>query len=160
MPEVKKFTIQEAHKSFASGIFNRVWDLLEKKDRNSEEDDLMINAAHASLYHWRMIGEPIHFQRGEWMVAHVYTVLSMKESALHHSRICLELTKENNIEDFDLGFAYEGYARALALNGDEDQSRLYFFQARDSAEQIKEKGDRDYFLQVLNDGPWFGVAQD
>lgn len=158
MAKAKNFTLKEAHQAFASGIFNRVWDLLEKTDRSSEENEIMINAAHASLYHWRSIGEVINLQRGEWMVAHVYTVLAMKESAYHHAQICLDLTLEHAIADFDLGFAYEGYARALALNGETKTAQEYFDLAKTAAEQIKKQADREYFLEVLGKGPWFGFA--
>ncbi len=157
MAEPKKFTIDEAHKAFAPGIFNRVWDLLEKADRSPEDNEIMINAAHASLYHWRSVGEPINLQRGQWMIANVYITLGMKESALHHAQICLDLTNEHAFDDFDLSFAYEGFARAQALNGNSKDCAKYFDLAKASVDQIKKKGDRDYFLDVLEKGPWFGL---
>jgi hypothetical protein len=158
MANDKKFTLEEAHKAFAPGIFNRVWDLLEKEDRSSEDDELMINAAHASLYHWHSVGEPLNFQRGQWMIANVYTTLGMKESALHHAQICLDLTNEHAFDDFDLSFAYEGFARAQALNGNLKECAKYVDLARTSLDQIKKTGDRDYFREVLEKGPWFGFT--
>ena len=157
MSAEKTYTQQQAHKLFAVQLFNRVWDLLEKENRSQTDDDLMINAAQASLYHWRQVGTPLHFQRGEWMVAHVYTILNLPESALHHAENCLKLTLENAFEDFDLSFAYEGQARALALAKQTDAALKYYNLAHDSAAQIKKKDDRNYFLQVLEAGPWFGV---
>lgn len=155
MSEVKKLTIPEAQKAFAVGIFNKVWELLETENRTAEDDELMINAAHASLYHWRRIGKPLNFQRGEWMVSHVYIILGMKEPAMHHAQICLDLTEEHGFDDFDLGFCYEGYARAAALNGDETTFKKYYKLASEANEKIKKKGDRDYSKQVLEAGPWF-----
>jgi len=153
--EEKKLSIPEAQRTFAAGIFNKAWELLETEKRTADEDELMINAAHASLYHWRKIGEPLNFQRGEWMVAHVYTILAMKESARHHSQLCLDLTEEYGFVDFDLGFAYEGYARAAALNGDKSICKKYYKLAVEAGEKIRKKGDRDYFKEVLEEGPWF-----
>ncbi|MEA3288459.1 MAG: hypothetical protein U9Q77_13955 [Candidatus Marinimicrobia bacterium] len=160
MTDEKKFTIEEAHKAFAPGIFNRVWDLLEKEDRSTEDNEIMINAAHASLYHWRSVGEMINLQRGQWMIAKVYTTLGMKESALHHAQICLDLTNQHKVNDFDLSFAYEGFARAQALHGNLDDCAKYVDLARESVEQIKKKGDKDYFLEVLGKEPWFGFSED
>jgi len=43
---------KEEHKKFAVALFNLTWSLLDKKDRTREEDDKMLNAAHASRFHW------------------------------------------------------------------------------------------------------------
>jgi tetratricopeptide (TPR) repeat protein len=157
MSAEKTYSQEQAHRLFAAQLFNQVWDLLEKESRSQTDDDLMINTAQASLYHWRQVGTPLHFQRGEWMVAHVYTILGMPESALHHAENCLSLTKEHAIDDFDLSFAYEAQARTSALARQPDEARRYYDLAHSSAAQIKKKDDRDYFLQVLEAGPWFGV---
>jgi hypothetical protein len=39
------------HEKFAKGSFNKTWDLMEKKDRSTEEDNDMIHTAHSSRYH-------------------------------------------------------------------------------------------------------------
>ena len=157
MTEEKKFTIREAHQAFASGLFNHTWDLLEKKDRTPEDDEMMINAAHSSLYHWSKIGQQINLQRGEWMVSHVYIILSRTEPAFYHAKICLDLTEKNEIGDFDKAFSLEGYARALALNDNKEESEKYYNFAKEAGQEIKKKEDKDYFLKVLDEGPWFGV---
>jgi len=151
----QKFTLEQAHKIFAVDFFNNTWDFLDKPERTFEENEVMLNLAHASLMHWSIIGEPINMQRGEWMVAHVYTILGRKEPALHHAQNCLNITEKFGFDDFDLAFAYEQYARALALN-DDDRWEEYYDLAKGAGELIQEKGDREYFLQVLDEGPWFG----
>jgi hypothetical protein len=45
----------------------------------------------------------------------------------------------------------------LALNGNRDVSEKYYRLAEESAEKIEKKGDKDYFLKVLAEGPWFGA---
>jgi len=138
-------------------LFNFTWDLLEKENRTADDDAMMINAAHSSLYHWTKIGEAINLQRGEWMVAHVYTILAHRGEAIFHAVRCLEITEKNKIDDFDLAFAYEGYSRALALSGKKEDCEIYYNLAKKSANSIKKKGDKDYFLKVLDEGPWFGL---
>ena len=152
--EPQKYTLDESHEIFAVDFFNNTWDFLDKPERVYEENEVMLNLAHASLMHWSIIGEPINMQRGEWMVAHVYTILGRKEPALHHAQNCLNITGKFGFDDFDLAFAYEEYARALALN-DDDRWKKYYDLAKGAGELITEKGDRDYFLQVLVEGPWF-----
>ena len=42
------------HKQFADDLFNQTWNLIDKQDRSPAETDRMINAAHASRYHWEI----------------------------------------------------------------------------------------------------------
>ena len=60
---------EEDHRKLAVDLFNLVWSLLDKKDRSKGDDDKMVHAAHASRFHWGEIGEPLHFERGEWQIA-------------------------------------------------------------------------------------------
>ncbi|MGD0803222.1 MAG: hypothetical protein ABSA11_04020 [Candidatus Bathyarchaeia archaeon] len=46
-------------------LFNKTWDLIDKKDRTHSDDLNMIHSAHTSRYHWGMVGEPINLARGE-----------------------------------------------------------------------------------------------
>ena len=43
----------------ATRLFNRVWELLERTGRSPHEDDEMVHAAHASRFHWGVVGEPV-----------------------------------------------------------------------------------------------------
>lgn len=152
----EKFTEEEAHRRFAAMCFNQIWPLLEKPDRTKKDNQLMVHLAHASYYHWLQIGQPINEQRGEWMLSRVYTVLGDKVKALQHAKRCLELTDEHNFDDFDLAYAYEAMARALALNGSAEDCKRFKQLANDAAKQIKKKEDRELFLSDLSGNPWFG----
>ncbi len=148
MTEEKKHS-EEEHKKFAVDLFNLTWSLLDKKDRTKEEDDKMVHAAHASRFHWGEIGTPLQFERGEWQISRVYSVLKRSEPALYHAKRCLEICKENSIGDFDIAFAYEALARAYAVAGHKTECEKYIELAKKAGEQIKEKGDRDYFFSEL-----------
>ena len=147
--EEKSYTEKEAHRKFAVDCFNLVWNLMEKKDRTKQDDDRMMHVAHASRFHWGEIGTPVELERGEWQISRMYTVLNMPQAALYHARRCLEICKENNIGDWDIAFAYEAMARAHATAGQKAECRNYIELANKAAEQIKEKGDKDYLLNEL-----------
>lgn len=138
------------HKKLAVDNFNNTWDLIDKKDRSKEEDRAMIHTAHASLFHWMQIGSPLEFARGEWQVSRVYSLLGMGESALYHGKASLDLCLENEIKDFDLAFGYEAVARAYKVLGDEDSKQMYLKLALKAAEDVKDKGDRDYTLSEID----------
>lgn len=140
----------EMHTILAKKLFNHTWDLIDKKDRTQEETDEMIHSAHASRFHWGKVGNPLHFERGEWQISRVYSILRRAEPALYHAKRCLEICNSNNIGDFDIAFAYEAMARAYSIAGDIKEKDKYLDLARSVCDQIKEQEDKQYFLSELN----------
>jgi hypothetical protein len=137
------------HEKLAKSLFNLVWDLLDKECRTTAEDERMLHAAHASRYHWGVIGGPLELARGEWQLARVYAVLDRGEPAIHHATRSLELCKANDIGDFDLAFAYEALARAYAVTGETTMARGYLAQAEQAGDEIDEADNRTYFQSEL-----------
>lgn len=155
--QTKKYTEQECQKLFAVKLNNLTWEMLGKQNRTNDENRTMVNTAHASLYHWSVIGGPLNLQRGEWLVSHVYAVLGRSEPALYHARQCLALTEEHKFVDFDLGYAYEAMARAQAAAGNVEEAAKYKSLATDAGKNIKQEEDRKLFLGDLAAEPWYGV---
>ncbi|TFG16403.1 MAG: hypothetical protein EU530_11850 [Promethearchaeota archaeon] len=140
---------KNTHEKFGKSLFNRTWELMDKKDRTPKEDIEMIHTAHASAYHWSQIGEPINFQRGEWQISRVYAVLNQPLACLFHAQRCLEITSQNDIKDFDLAFAYEAMARAHAISGNIEEKEKYIKCAKKAAEIIKDEEDKKYTLSEI-----------
>lgn len=159
MTATTKRTIEESHEHFAKSLNGKVWELLEKPDRTKAEDEHMVYAAHASTYHWLNAGTGVNHQRGEWLIAKVYTELGIADSALRHASRCLELTNEykGEMKDFDLAYAYEGFARANALAGNKEEAKKYIKLAEDSGQAIKNDEDKKIFVSDFNGGNWFGL---
>ena len=155
MAEKGTFTEEDWHKRMAVEQFNFTWELLDKKDRTVDDDDAMLHAAHASRFHWGKIGEPIHFERGEWQISRVNVVLNRPEAALHHAKRCREICEANSIGDFDIAFAYEAMARASAIAGDEANRDKYIELAKNAGEKIKKEGDKKYFFSELKNIPGY-----
>lgn len=149
MSELSGMSEEEMHKKFAASCFNLVWQLIEKKDRTAEDEDKMINAAHASRYHWSEIGKSENLERGDWQISRVYVLLGRPEPALFHARRCLEICEKNNIGDWDIAFAHEAMARAHSLDGNKAECQNYAALAKEAGDRIKEKDDRDLFFSEL-----------
>ncbi|MBN2048074.1 MAG: hypothetical protein JW750_09545 [Anaerolineaceae bacterium] len=141
--------MKATHKQLAVELFNHTWDLMDKTDRTQEEVDEMIHSAHASRYHWQQVGTVLNLARGEWQISRVYALIGRGEPCAYHARRCLDLTLENQLGDFDRAFAYEAMARASALLNNEDAKARFLQLARESADEIVEQDDRDYFLSEL-----------
>ncbi len=129
-------------------MFNHVWRLLEKR-RTADEDVEMIHAAHASRYHWGVVGKPVQVAIGEWQVSHVYAVLRRPEPATYHARRCLAVCREHRIGDFPLAFAYEALARASAVARKSRDRDRFIRQARAAAAGIDDEEDRNLVLSDL-----------
>jgi len=110
----------EIHRALGVGLFNRTWDLMETKGRTPAQDDELVDAAHASAWHWRQVGNVAHAARGHWLCSRAYAVLGRGEGAVHHARRANELLAAGGegIEDWDAAAAAEAMARALAVDGD------------------------------------------
>jgi hypothetical protein len=139
----------EVERTLAVDLFNHVWTLLDKAGRTSEENDEMIHAAHASAYHWSVVGEPVNRARGEWQCSRVYAVLGRAEPALAHAQRCLDLCEEHGIGDFDIAYAYEALARAHAVGGDRGEAARYRARAEGAAAAVGEDEDRELVRQEL-----------
>ena len=147
----KRMTAKEAqsYRKMAADEFNLVWALLDKARRSRDEDETMVHAAHASRYHWSLVGNPTNLAIGEWQVSRVYAVLGRAEPCLHHARRCLKICEANRIGDFPLAFAYEALARADAVAGRKKDLRLHLAKAYKAGLAIAGKEDRDAFFRQL-----------
>jgi hypothetical protein len=133
------------HRQLAVDLFNQVWTLMETPDRTTAQDDEMLHGAHASRYHWGVVGEPVNLSRGEWQCSRVYAILGRGEPAIHHGTRCLEICEAENIGDFDLAFAYEALARAHLVNGDLEAAASYRSLAARAGSDIADQEDRAHF---------------
>ncbi len=150
-PPVAPALDQPTRRALAAGLFNYTWTLLENPNRSPEQDDEMLNAAHASRYHWGEVGEKANLARGEWQISRVYAVLGRDEPALYHARRCLEINEANpdGREDWELGSAYEALARASAVAGDQAASDGGRARAVAELATIKDAEDRQVLEQDI-----------
>ena len=131
-------------------LFNRAWALLESPGPDPDE---LAHCAHASAYHWMHGGGTVaNRARSEWQCSRVYAVLGRPEPSLHHARRCLELCESapEEIEEFDLPFAYEALARAHALAGNDAAAQEWLVRARAAGEAIADEDDRDLLRSDLS----------
>jgi hypothetical protein len=138
-------TVHADHRRLGVELFNETWRLIMSR----EDDERMIDAAHASAYHWHRAPEcrPENRARSHWQLSRVYTLVGRPESALHHARRCLDICNAHGLRDWDLAFAYEALARAHRAAGDADAVAHY--RALAERVEIAENEDRDLLTQDL-----------
>ena len=145
------------HQSSAINLNQETWALLERKDRTDSDNQRMIIFAKDSLYHWQKSSnyKPVNHQRGEWLISRVYAVLNHGKEALSHAEICMDITMNESLKDFDLAYAYECKARAYAALGFPQKMNKYYSNAKAIGETIKKIEDKKLFFSDLYSEPWY-----
>jgi len=85
-----EFDVSKAHRFFAATCFNKAWDLIEKSNRTSTDDEQMVLLTHASMWHWtqRPDCKQENLSIGYWQAARVYAILRRVEEARRYANLC------------------------------------------------------------------------
>ncbi|MBN2146754.1 MAG: hypothetical protein JW726_05165 [Anaerolineales bacterium] len=123
------FDPQPAHRYFAADCFNKTWDLIDKPQRTSQDEEQMLSLAFASLYHWGQRADctPQNLSVGNWQVSRVFALLGQADNARRFAQRCLEYSQGE--PPFYIAYAYEALARAEHLAGNHLKFTEYFNQA-------------------------------
>ena len=95
------------HREWGRRANQRVWAILgdgTPADEGARRE--LVDAAHASQWHWSHAGGELERQRGEWLLSHVYAVIGDASAALRHACDCLAITEAEKYEDFDRAYAF------------------------------------------------------
>ena len=146
------------HHYMGKQMNNQTWGLLSKTDRSEDDNEKMVYFAKASLYHWRKSSnyQPVNEQRGQWLISHVFAVLNRGNEALVHAEICMDITMNESLKDFDLAYAYECKARAYASLRQSKKMNKCFLNAKATGDTIKKDAGRKLFFSDLYNEPWYG----
>ncbi len=144
-----------ADESRALGVrlYNDTWTLLKKESRTRADDDEMLNATHASAYHWSRAADAgaENAARSQWQISRVNAVLGRGEAAVYHAKRCLEHCTQNGIGDWDLASAYEALARAHRVTGSDAEYRRNLELGREALAQIADAEDRKHIAEDLDE---------
>jgi len=147
------------HRSQGVTANNAIWDGLGKPDdeRSADDDEQMTAAAYAAFYHWgRATGAgPVNVARGQYMIAKVWVARGNGPLALHYADLTMATCLANDLADFDLAYAHEARARALALLGNVDEARAE--RAAAVAVPVADPQDLEIVEGDLAAEPWFGI---
>jgi len=156
---------EDLHRRFGVEFNNATWsDLAADQpgpDATDAERERFLYRAYASAYHWMETPTttPANRARGEHLVARAAIAVGLPDVAVRHARRCRELCELHSdvVEDWDLAFAEEALARALAAAGDLVAAREHLELAGRLGGEIGDDDDREVFLDELAREPWFGL---
>ena len=143
------------HRTLAVAAFNSTWDLLDVAydERSEEQNEEMLRRAYAAAYLWQRAEgyTSVNEARSLWMLSRVWRAIGNGPQALHYAQKCLAVTEEANLVDFDLAYALDAMARALAMTGRADEARTWWERAM--AVEVQNDGDRRQLLSDIGTAP-------
>jgi hypothetical protein len=139
------------HRKVGASCFNRAWDLMDKKNRTNADDLVMLHLAHASRYHWSLVGTPTNKAVGDWQLSRIYAALGHPELALAFARSCMQTCKEERLSEIE-HTAEEAMARAYATGREFGRARQHLALARRKLDRLSlSKEDREIYLGQLRE---------
>lgn len=150
MSKPPDFDLASAHRYFSSECFNHAWDLIEKPDRTPEEDEEMVLLSLTSCWHWSRRSDCTakNLSISYWQISHIYSLLQQVENARTYAQRCLEVSQNEDVPPFYLGYAFEALARAEAIAGETARMKAHIASALQVAEKIT---DLEAHKQLLHD---------
>jgi uncharacterized protein YndB with AHSA1/START domain len=148
----------EAHRRDAIDANNSAWELLVRDDLSADDADDVLGRAYTAAHHWRRAARrgPENAARASWLLSRVHATLGHGDAALYHADRCAQHVAEGGLADFDLAYAHEARARALACAGRLDEAAVELAAAREVP--IADDEDRAIVESDLRAGPWYGLV--
>ncbi len=141
----------EFHRRTGAPCFNEAWDYLEKKDRDAHDDQHMLYLAHASRFHWSLVGTPRNKAVGDWQISRVYSALNQPQLALRFANSSLELCQKYDLSEI-LCTAYEAIARAYAVAKDHQSAKDFVKKAYEQLDASSvDDEDREIYLGQIRE---------
>jgi tetratricopeptide (TPR) repeat protein len=139
------------HRKTAAQCFNKTWDYLERKRRNAKDNAMMLHLAHASRYHWSLVGTARNQSVGDWQTSRVYAAMGQSSLSLQFAKSSLEIARRNNLPEV-LATTYEAIARAHAVAKNYKAARNYLDKARKQLSSLTiDREDRLIYLSQIGE---------
>lgn len=145
--------IARSHRWHAVECNNLAWSLAELPSRSELQDEEMLNAAHASAFHWGKVGDELNQARGRMLLAHVHALVGDGKAALTSARQSHDYITAHNPPDWEIAFSYAILAHAAHAAGEADLHREYYAKAKELGEAIADPEDKKIFLATFKTIP-------
>jgi hypothetical protein len=146
------FDLRAAHRYFATHCFNHTWTLMDASTRTAEEQQEMLDASHASLWHWRQRGDfsPVKLAIAYWQLSRVHALLGSASESERYAKLSLANASEPNTPIFHTADAFEALARAASIAHDPALTAEYLGQARALGQQVEDAEERQMLFDDID----------
>ncbi|MDQ6621499.1 MAG: hypothetical protein M3Z31_17700 [Pseudomonadota bacterium] len=135
-------TPENWHRFFAMSANNLAWRLAgERRDDTTDAD--MLNAAHASAWHWGVIGTELNRMRATMLLAHVHAVAGHGERAFAYASQMHEyFLARPETPDWEVAFTHAIHAQAAHAAGHPHEHARSYASAKQAIAAIVQEEDR------------------
>ena len=126
----------------ASKANNHAWSLSEQVARSPEEDELMLQAAHAAMYFWNIVGNENNKAHAAQLLAHAYAKLNLPHPASHYLAKSESALLSDKAEPWERALANAVAAQVAAAKGDGVLHREHYAKAVEQVAALPDPEDR------------------
>lgn len=136
-------------KRLASQANNRAWALADAPVRTSEEDEEMLQAAHAAMYFWKIVGNAGNHAHAALLLAHVHALLCLPGAAGHYLQKCEAHFLEGARAPWEQAYAHLIAANVAAAQGHADVHRQRHALACSAIDALTDPEDQAILRKTL-----------
>lgn len=140
------------HRKFAAASNNRAWEL-SVRERSPREDQEMLAAAHASAWHWSVVGAELNQMRATMLLAEVHALLGMAPSAMRYAEEMREYFLRVCAPEWETAFVHAIHAHAAAVAGQSQAHAASYALATEALAAIPDEEDRRIVARTLDHVP-------
>jgi hypothetical protein len=140
------------HRRFAAAANNRAWDLSEQT-RNPAEDEEMLNAAHASAWHWARVGSELNRMRATMLLAEVHALLGSGHSAMAYAEEMRTYFLGVQSPASELAFVHVVHAHAASAAGQAEKHRASYGLALAAIEAVSNEEEKRIVTRTFRHVP-------
>lgn len=122
---------------------NRAWTLADQAARTLDEDEEMLQAAHAAMHFWKIVGNESNRAHAAQLVAHVYALLESPDDAKRYLTQSQPFFLEAACAPWEKAYAHLVAANVAAVAGEADLHRAHYRQAREAIDALTDEEDQD-----------------
>ena len=142
--------IARSHRWHAVECNNLAWKLSDQATRTPLENEEMLNAAHASAFHWAKVGTELNQARAEMLLGHVHAALGTGQTALTYAKQSYDYLVKQNTPDWEMAFAHAVLAHAAFAAGEAGLHQQHYAKAQEFGHSIEDPGDKEIFFKTFD----------
>ena len=110
----------------------------------------MLQAAHAAMYFWKIVGTPSNHAHAAQLLAHVYALLKLPGPAAQYLSKSLPQFTQHECAPWELAFAHAVAANVASAEGDAAAYAKHYSEAKAAALRITDPETREMFSATLH----------
>jgi hypothetical protein len=151
--ELSPEEIERSHRWHAIECNNLAWMLSDLPARTNAQDEEMLHAAHASAFHWGVVGTELQQARARMLLGHVYAALGLGQAALQYAQQSYDYLAAHEPPDWEIAFAHAILAHAAFAAGEDELHAAHYAAAQELGRTIADSEDREIFHATFDHIP-------